>query len=438
MATIKYFTRSKKEHAKIYIRFTANRNINFMRSTPLTINPKHLNNKTGKVRNIATFKGKDQLQKQLNDLSYFIIEQYNRHHTKGVYISANWLQTKINTFFNIIEPTDLNYLDEYAQEYINNLKTKTNDKTGELGASKGTIAKYKTIKNKILNFQEHKKTRYKLIDVNLKFRKEFLNYMLNTEKLARNTAGRYIKFLKTIVLDGHRKGFKTSKELQQIKGFSVPVEKIYLTFDELDKIQQTTFKDENLQSARDWLLIGCEIGQRVSDLLRLTPENITLNGSLELINLIQQKTKKRVSVVVTPRIKEILNSRSGKFPKIYSKNPESNKVIFNRLIKEVCKIAGITEVVQGSKMNPKTARKQSGQYPKYQLVTSHICRRSFATNYYGQIPTPLIINQTGHSTEKEFLNYIGKTPIDYAEQMAMYMNLVQQKQAKKSILKLVK
>ena len=34
-------------------------------------------------------------------------------------------------------------------------------------------------------------------------------------------------------------------------------------------------------------------------------------------------------------------------------------------------------------------------------------RRSFASNYYGKIETPLLKNITGHSKESTFLTYIG-------------------------------
>jgi len=431
MATIKFFVRSQSNTATIYIRFTANRSTILRRTTPLVIDAKYFNNTTGKVRNITIYKQRDKMQSQLNNLSHFVINQYNESHEKGTFINIDWLQIQINNFFNLVEITDLNFLENYTIHFIDKLKLKTNDKTGGLGTSVATIKKYNTIKTKIVEFQKHTKRKYHLTDVNLNFRTEFLKYMLEIDKLSRNTAGRYIKFVKTICLDAQSSSYKVSKELAKVKGFSVYVEKIYLSFDELEKIENTTFDNKRLDSAKDWLLIGCYIGQRVGDLLSLTKENISFNGNLELINLIQQKTKKRVSILVTDKVKEILNKRSGEFPMIYSGNLGSAKTIFNKLIKIVCEKAGLIEVIKGSKINPKTSRKQSGHFPKFELVTSHICRRSFATNYYGEIPTPLLLNTTGHSTEKEFLNYIGKTPIDYAEQMAMYLNIHQQKQKQK-------
>ena len=71
-------------------------------------------------------------------------------------------------------------------------------------------------------------------------------------------------------------------------------------------------------------------------------------------------------------------------------------------------------------MNKETKRREFGKFPKHKLVTSHICRRSFSSNFYGDIPTALLKSITGHSTEKQFLEYIGKSETDQAEQLAEY------------------
>jgi integrase len=80
----------------------------------------------------------------------------------------------------------------------------------------------------------------------------------------------------------------------------------------------------------------------------------------------------------------------------------------NDYIKVVCKLAGIDTIVKGTKLNTETNRKELGMFPKYDLMSSHCFRRSFATNYYKKIPTPILINITGHSKESLFLTYINK------------------------------
>jgi integrase len=42
------------------------------------------------------------------------------------------------------------------------------------------------------------------------------------------------------------------------------------------------------------------------------------------------------------------------------------------------------------------------------VISSHDLRRSFATNYFGKIETPILMQITGHSKETTFLSYIGQ------------------------------
>jgi integrase len=64
-------------------------------------------------------------------------------------------------------------------------------------------------------------------------------------------------------------------------------------------------------------------------------------------------------------------------------------------------------------------RKEFGTYPKYELITSHSCRRSFASNLYGKLPNMTIMAITGHKTETQFLKYIKITPKENAEKLKL-------------------
>lgn len=80
----------------------------------------------------------------------------------------------------------------------------------------------------------------------------------------------------------------------------------------------------------------------------------------------------------------------------------------------------------GRKRYAKINLREKCIFPKYELMASHICRRSFATNFYGIIPTTTLIQITGHSSERMFLKYIGKTSYDHAIKMADgYQELLQ-------------
>ena len=79
-----------------------------------------------------------------------------------------------------------------------------------------------------------------------------------------------------------------------------------------------------------------------------------------------------------------------------------SQYIFNLDIKVICKLAVINGLVNGYKNNPSRRRKELVMAPKYEFITSHI-RRSFASNYLGEIETPLLMNITGHVKENNFL-----------------------------------
>jgi hypothetical protein len=74
----------------------------------------------------------------------------------------------------------------------------------------------------------------------------------------------------------------------------------------------------------------------------------------------------------------------------------------------------------GAKMNSDSKRKVFGLYPKFELVTSHIGRRSFATNHYGRLRNFSIMLVTGHKTESQFLEYIGKRNTDHINDFHKY------------------
>lgn len=422
MASVKFFIKGKSNPTTIYVRLSGANKILLRKSTSLLVNSEFFNRKKGTIKLTKANEDLINLNTSLEALKIKIITSYNKEVSKGIEINSSWLANVIDVYFNRVKENKLDFVVNYTDDFIKRLPTKTNPKGG-VGVSISTIKKYKTIRRKLRKYEVNRNLRLKLKDIDLSFREDYLKFLLVDERMSMNTAGRDIKFVKTICLDAKNNGLRVSSQLEAIKGFSVKVENIFLDFKEIDLIAKTKFSEEHLKDARDWLVMGCYLGQRVSDLLVMKKENIKEKGKLKMIEITQKKTKKKVSVLLHPKVIEILEFRNWEFPKTFSNNLESNKTIFNKYIKEVAKEAGLVYKVNGGKVNKKTNRKEKGIYEKWELVTSHICRRSFASNYYTTIPTPLLMNITGHSTEKDFLLYIGKSSSDYLENLAKYWGL---------------
>jgi integrase len=418
MATIKFQLRSQKNPSNIYIRLIVNRQTDVRCKTGYSIDPVKWSTETNLPKKGGDIDQKN-LKTELQDLANHIEKQLNKAVSKSIDITGYWLQQQIDTYQGKKKKTDADRLINYVQHYIDSLPNKEYP-NGKIGATHRTVQKYITLKNKLTDFEKYKKKRFFIKDVGMAFRNDLVKYFFEVDRLSRNSTGRYVRYLKTVCRDAKNNGIETHPQLEQINGFTDKVTKVFLTIDELETIEDTTFDREALENAKDWLIIGCYIGQRVSDLLTLTDENIKVRNGLELIELTQKKTGKEVAIPLHRKVKSILDKRNGEFPDKISDQK------FNKHIKDVCKLAEINELIKGGKMvtdeKTKITRKQFGIYPKHELITSHVCRRSFASNFYGEIPTSLLINITAHSTEKQFLEYIGKSANDYAIQLAEYWN----------------
>ena len=204
---------------------------------------------------------------------------------------------------------------------------------------------------------------------------------------------------------------------------------IYQRDEEINAIYKYNFAlNDRPDKAPDLFIIGWRTGLRISDFLRLKENNIK-EGYIEIET---QKTGQNVIIPMHPQVKEIWVKRNG-FPNSISDQK------FNLYIKEVCEEAKINELTEGSKINPKTNRKEKGIYPKYELVTSHICRRSFASNLYGKLPNLVIMGITGHQTEAQFLKYIKITPKENAKKLQEFWQKQQEEnQFEKLNIKIVK
>lgn len=417
MATIKYLLQSKSSTASIYLRFSLGRGKSIKRKTGAVCDYKYWSEVTGfpKPKDTAS----KELKSNLKKLESFIITEYNKDFSKGVVVDGNWLETKIAMFNGRAESNELNYLSSYIKHFIDRLPFRVT-KSGKKGVNKDTITKYNTILKKIEGFQIHSKKQFLVKEVDLNFRSNFLEYLTKIDKISDNTAGRYISFVKTIILDARKNGIEVSVQINDFTGYSIEPPIVTFSFDEINTVKNKSYEKEEYRIARDWFVIGCYVGQRASDLFRMNFKMIENIGGFDFIVLTQVKTNELVQIPIHDEVKTILNKRKGKFPPKFADNIGSCTTMFNRYIKKVLKIAEIDELVEGNLNNPETNRYEKGIYPKWKLVSSHSCRRSFATNFYAQreYPTPLLMSVTGHKTETMFLNYIGKKPIDYALQLA--------------------
>lgn len=426
MATVTFRLKGKRTPSPIYLQFRHENSHNIWIKSGKVIDPKNWNSnkkmpflRTPELKNLAT---------DLRDLSIHLTDSFNATGTKS--INKEWLQKQIDIFNGhyVAQEEKSDLLVDCIQHVIDTADVRENS-TGNLGLSKSRINSYHNLLKIVKTFQGKKS--FKVQDVDINFGKTFLQWMLKNRKYSEGYAKKKIDDLKTVCGDAEINGLEVSHQLRKVKGGKTKNEHIiYLSPIELKQIEEKELESEALKNARKWLLLGCNLGQRGQDLLNLTEENFVTRNGLDLIELKQQKTGKQVTIPILTKTKDIL--KDGLPHKISLQK-------FNDQLKELCKEAKIEELVYSGKVTmvnekgeeiPKDKngkytekgekRKIWGTFPKYQVISSHVCRRSFATNTYGKLPTPLIMQITAHSTEKMFLGYIGKSSMDYAEQIAQF------------------
>jgi len=73
--------------------------------------------------------------------------------------------------------------------------------------------------------------------------------------------------------------------------------------------------------------------------------------------------------------------------------------------------------------------------PKHNYISTHIGRRSFASNHYSELPTPIIMQVTGHKKESTFLTYINQSDDSHIEAFLEYYKKEEKKESKLTIVK---
>ncbi|PBJ11523.1 phage integrase SAM-like domain-containing protein [Flavobacterium sp. ACN6] len=417
MASIKFRVRSSaNKNVSIKVRLI----LGFKKSdlelnTAFSINPKDWSETTGFPKQNNT--ENKIIFNNLKKLESFLFKSLNSDMGESVVIDTLWLQSKINECFNRIEKTDEGLIVNYIQNIIDTADTrKVKVKGGyKHGISLSRKNSFIATKNVLLEYQTKTKKAIHFIDINQTLIDKFEHWLLITKKYAVNTASKHIANIKTVCLEAENKGIKVNSYAKQITIASESDDDRYiqtLSFDELEKIRTANITGEAHQNARKWLLIGCEIGQRGGDLLNITPDNIRYKGGNMYLDLIQQKTKKPVTIgIIAPYIIDILENS---FPyKITTQK-------LNDHIKKVCEIAKINAMTEGKIFDAKTGRKEFKSYEKYKLITTHSFRRSFCSNYYKKIPTPVLMGISGHSKESIFRVYIN-APEDTDENANLFM-----------------
>lgn len=416
MANIETNIYSKKEPYNINVRFYHNKIDCNAKSDIFLFNGdfKYRRNSKGRKSSKTVEVTNPKIKDRVESLSRIIIRKFTDDFPKRNQIDALWLKKIIDEFHQ--RGTDENdyqiYFIPLSKYFVNESKNGINPRTGKKLSSR-TITRYNYTIDILEKFQQANQVNIKTIDVDLDFLKEFITYVKNSLGYNNSTVLKFITHIKQFLKFASSKGISVTKDYES-GNFTIRSEDAvdtYLNEAEIQKIFSLDLSsNDRLDKVRDLFIVGLWTGLRISDLERINDFDIS-NNRIRIIET--QKTGAFVEIPIHTQVKYVLEKWNYKLPTISSQK-------FNQYVKEVCKEGGIVEKTFGSIKNPETNRKQRGIYLKYQLISSHTCRRSFVSNHYGKIDDRTIMAITTHKSHSQFMDYVKITQSEHANKLEEY------------------
>lgn len=212
-----------------------------------------------------------------------------------------------------------------------------------------------------------------------------------TLRVSPNTVRLYCSIIKACMnLYADEGVFNCNNYAQILKCKKVPSMHVYLTEEEIHKIEAYKPMSRCENNVKIKFLIECYTGARLSDVERMTIDNVK-DG---YVTYISKKTNAVAKIPTHKNLERLLRAKKMK---------DTPRSLYNRVIKKICKACGINETTNIFYHGEQRTE------PKWKFVGSHTGRRSFATNLaLRNVPIQVISKMMGHTgdtkmTEKYIL-----------------------------------
>lgn len=362
------------------------------------------------------------LNEKLSELKTTILKQYNLDFTQGIIIDKNWIKNVVSDCFsrpsnevNLINNDYQIYFTDFGYWWLENNASKWKVSAKKM-ISKVQISQYKKFIDQIVDFQKSVERKLLLKDIIQDDVYEIANWYEENEYNS-STIERSIGRLKFFLNRANECSIKVSKVRNQriyIEKENDEIEQVYLNESEIQNIFDLDLEhDYELDNVRDNLILSCFLGLRITDFMtNLKTDNIK-DG---FVSIKTQKTGSFVKLPLHNQAKSILDKRFGNLPKKISISE------YNKQIKVVCMLAKIDQSVYGKLWNPEKKRKELTYAFKYKFISSHVGRKSLATNLSGKVSDEVIQNICGWSNLAMVSHYNKTSKTEYANVLNNYWN----------------
>lgn len=266
------------------------------------------------------------------------------------------------------------YILEYTYSYLEKYKTLI-----DIDIKKATWKKYENAYMNLSEFLKVKKkvSDFKMSEVDLMFIRDFELYLKVDKGLSQATINKILQRLKKVVITAFEYKLIEVNPFSEYRFVLYKKPIVYLTNEELIRMEEVILKRTNLAMIRDMFVFCCYTGLAYNEMRSLCHHDI-INGfdGNDWIQLIREKTNKPVNIPLLPKAKAIIDKFKGE--SIYVLPRISNQK-FNSYIKDVAIEAGVSK-----------------------NVTHHTARKTFASTIllYNEVPIEIVSELLGHSSIK--------------------------------------
>ena len=330
---VSYYVRSNYENKQgkspLMIRIFLNGEMLNVGSSGIYIDKKLWNNSTNRVKG----RGSESLNlnAQLDNISNSLQMIFKKHE-----FDEDLTLDKIKSIFlgkNKVKTTFVEFYDKYLE-----------DIKAQVGAGKSIALyhKYSAARNHFVNFLHVKYGRRDLMPSELTHLiiHDFEIYLKTVVSLRSNSATKTLKFFKTVVIFAQKCGVMTHDPFLNHHFHMEPVDRGFLTDEEIQRIMQKDFEIPRLEMVRDVFIFSCFCGLAYIDVAHLTQENIITLDNRPWIIINRQKTNVQSNIPLLEIPRMILDKYKGKIKENRLLPVLSNQKI-NAYLKEIADLCGI-------------------------------------------------------------------------------------------------
>lgn len=270
-----------------------------------------------------------------------------------------------------------------------------NTRMGKLVGSsyaRDTHYKFEMAKRHVASFisKNYNRKDMLLSQLNMKFITDFEFYLKSEIHQKQITVNKYIQRLRKIIKVAMIEDWLDKDPFVQYKAGKVARNIVYLSLEELKKLENYQFAQKRLQQVADMFIFCCYSGLAYQEMIDLRKEHVVkgVDGNL-WIEMTRRKTNAKISVPLLKRAEEILLYKYDyEFPVISNQK-------FNSYLKEIAEIVGL-----------------------HKRLTHHVARKTFATTVLLSkgVSMDIVSKLLGHSGIGITQSYYGeiiKTSIIY-------------------------